>query len=235
LNFSQRNTAKTAFNDCISLDGHKGIFKSSVLHTQKSHILYQVCQKAVNKLLFALLVPRQVVNKYREQLVYGCNNFVDIIRLVAIARLFSPTSPIQSWYNNIVTTMFRQPCNILVISWLYQTCQNDLVTGLICHQSCYKLLTACSKLDTTTGNKQCEHNLSTACEQIRIQVVCRSDLWKRVRFYVCMKMVRWILKFKFHSVGHAASLEVSSWYRMILTNTCLTITFYKLYFFPSNF
>jgi hypothetical protein len=30
----------------------------------------------------------------------------------------------------------------------------------------YKLLTACSKLVTTTGNKQCEHNLLTACEQI---------------------------------------------------------------------
>jgi hypothetical protein len=26
--------------------------------------------------------------------------------------------------------------------------------------------TACSKLVTTTGNKQCEHNFSTACEQI---------------------------------------------------------------------
>jgi hypothetical protein len=30
----------------------------------------------------------------------------------------------------------------------------------------YKLLTACSKLVPTTANKQCEHNLSTACEQI---------------------------------------------------------------------
>jgi hypothetical protein len=33
-----------------------------------------------------------------------------------------PTSPIQSWCNNIVTTLWRQPCNILVISRLYQTC-----------------------------------------------------------------------------------------------------------------
>ena len=75
--------------------------------------------------------------------------------------------------------MFRQPCNVLVISWRYQTCQNDLVTGLICHQSCYKLLTACSKLDTTNGNKQCEHNLSTACEQIRIKNVCVfTCVWK---------------------------------------------------------
>jgi hypothetical protein len=33
-----------------------------------------------------------------------------------------PTSPIQSWYNNIVTTLCGQPCNMLVIPWLYHTC-----------------------------------------------------------------------------------------------------------------
>jgi hypothetical protein len=33
-----------------------------------------------------------------------------------------PTSLIQSWNNNIVTTLCRQPCNILVISLLYRTC-----------------------------------------------------------------------------------------------------------------
>jgi hypothetical protein len=32
-------------------------------------------------------------------------------------------------------------------------------------QDCYSEW-GCSKLVTTTGNKQCEHNLSTACEQI---------------------------------------------------------------------
>ena len=33
-----------------------------------------------------------------------------------------PTRLLQSWYNNIATTLCCQPCNILVISWLYQTC-----------------------------------------------------------------------------------------------------------------
>jgi hypothetical protein len=42
-----------------------------------------------------------------------------------------PTSPIQSWYNNTATTLCRQPCNILVISWLYQTYSNNLATSLI--------------------------------------------------------------------------------------------------------
>jgi hypothetical protein len=112
--------------------------------------------------------------------------------------------------------MFRQPCNVLVISWRYQTCQNDLVTGLICHQSCYKLLTACSKLVYNNWEQAVRTQLVdslwtdsyTSCLQ-----TCEN---RRVRFYVCMKMVRWILKLKrFHSVGHAASLEVSSWYRII--------------------
>ena len=41
------------------------------------------------------------------------------------------------------------------------------------------------KIVTTTGNKQCEHNLLTACEQ-----TCNSlfaDLLQLVRFYVCSK------------------------------------------------
>jgi hypothetical protein len=59
----------------------------------------------------------QVVN----QLLTTCNNLVDIIRLNLLYGVV-PTSPTQSWYNNIVTTLCRQPCNVLVISWLYQTC-----------------------------------------------------------------------------------------------------------------
>ena len=33
-----------------------------------------------------------------------------------------PTRLLQSWYNDIATTLCRQPCNILVISWRCQTC-----------------------------------------------------------------------------------------------------------------
>jgi hypothetical protein len=52
-----------------------------------------------------------------------------------------------------------------------------------CRQACYKLLTACSKLVTTTGNKQCEQNLLTACEQTCNNLF--ADLSQYVRFYVC--------------------------------------------------
>jgi hypothetical protein len=56
-----------------------------------------------------------------EQLVNSYNNLIDIIRFVA--RLFQQVrySHDISSYNNIVTTLFHRPCNILVISWLYQT------------------------------------------------------------------------------------------------------------------
>jgi hypothetical protein len=67
-------------------------------------ISHLVASLATNRqVVFALLVPscQQVWNK----LLTTCNNLLDIIRLVA--RLF--------------TTLCRQPCNILVISWLYQT------------------------------------------------------------------------------------------------------------------
>jgi hypothetical protein len=70
------------------------------------------------QVVFALRVPscQQVWNK----LLTTCNNLVDIIRFVACKVV--PTSPIQSWYNNIVTILCRQPCNILVTPWLSQTC-----------------------------------------------------------------------------------------------------------------
>ena len=48
---------------------------------------------------------------------------------------------------------------------------------------CYKLLTACSKLVTTTRNKQWEHNLSTACEEICNNLF--ADLQQLMPFYVC--------------------------------------------------
>ena len=45
---------------------------------------------------------------------------------------------------------------------LEQLCNNSDNANM--SDNAIKLLTACSKLVTTTGNKQCEHNLSTACE-----------------------------------------------------------------------
>jgi hypothetical protein len=47
-----------------------------------------------------------------------------------------------------VSDLLEQPCTSLIIS-----------------KGSYRVLIACFKLVTTTGNKQCEHML-TACEQI---------------------------------------------------------------------
>jgi hypothetical protein len=61
--------------------------------------------------VFALLVPscQQVWNK----LLQPCWYYQICCKVV-------PTSPIQSWYNNILTTLCRQPCNSL-----FQTCYNN--------------------------------------------------------------------------------------------------------------
>ena len=50
-----------------------------------------------------------------------------------------------------VSNLLEQPCN-----------KSDNASKLV--TSCFK--TACLTLVTTIRNKQCEHNLSTACEQI---------------------------------------------------------------------
>ena len=114
-------------------------------HAKISHLVASL-PTSRQQVVFALLVPicQQVWNK----LLTTCNNLVDIIGLVA--RLFKQIryslrlSPIQSWYNSIVTTLCRQPCNILVISaWLYIRLVRTLnfVTSLII--PLMKLVTSC--------------------------------------------------------------------------------------------
>jgi hypothetical protein len=101
---------------------------------------FYVCSKSANKPSTSCV--RTVCSKLStslEQLVRSCNKLVDIIRLVA--RLEYQ----QVRYNHDITILL-QPCVVNLVSDLLE-------------QPCYKLLTACSKLVATTGNKQCEHNL----------------------------------------------------------------------------
>jgi hypothetical protein len=79
-----------------------------------------------------------------NKLLTTCNKLDGIIRLVA--RLFQQLNPIQSWYNNIVTTLCDQSCNILVI-WPNTTCRqhvNRFVTT--CLQTCNNLC-VCTRVD----------------------------------------------------------------------------------------
>ena len=96
-----------------------GLVVLQKLHTTHVKISQLVAslQTSRQQVVFARLVTscQQVWNK----LLTTFNNLVEIIRFVT--RLFQ-TRLLQSWYNNIATTLCRQPCNILVISWLYQTC-----------------------------------------------------------------------------------------------------------------
>jgi hypothetical protein len=55
-----------------------------------------------------------------------------------------------------VSDLLEQPCNILVISWLYQTCWNNLATSpIISTRTVNKLFQTCWQLGTSS------HNFST--------------------------------------------------------------------------
>ena len=114
--------------------------KMAVTHAKISQLVASLPTSG-QQVVFKLLVPscQQVCNKVLT--IY--NNLVDTIR-------------------NIVTTLFRQSCNILVISTLYQTRGNNLATSSIMPASFFQ--TCC----LTTGNvmhvrTQLTDNL---CEQI---------------------------------------------------------------------
>ncbi len=56
--------------------------------------------------------------------------------------------------------MCRQPCNILVISRLYQTCWNNLATSLIMSSSLLQIVnslyqTCCNNMGTSSANTTC--------------------------------------------------------------------------------
>jgi hypothetical protein len=60
-----------------------------------------------------------------------------------------------------------QPCVVNLVTFLFIMTVSDLLEQPCdMPSSLLQVLTACSKLVTTTGNKQCEDNLFTACEQI---------------------------------------------------------------------
>ena len=118
------------------------------------------------QVVFALLVPS--CQQVRNKLLTTCNNLVDISGLVA--RLFQQvrySHDIIRPYNSIFTSLCRQPCKILVISWLYQTCWNNLVTSLIMPSSLplqvvHNLFQTCynnweQAVRTQLVDKQCMH------------------------------------------------------------------------------
>jgi hypothetical protein len=89
------------------------------------------------------------------------------------------TSLIQSWYNKNVTRLATQGCNNIVISWQYQNCWNNLATNRLIStrllQVVNSLFQICWQL---AWDKQCEHNLLTACWQ---------TCYKMWDFYVCIQ------------------------------------------------
>jgi hypothetical protein len=121
----------------------------------RSHIL-----QGVNKLCsycLSQIVNMQVWNKLLVTVVT-----TSLIYYQTCCKVV-PTSPIQSWYNNIVTTLCRQPCNIIVISWLYA----DLLEQL-CYKSdnAIKLVTSCEQLVSNLLQQLGTSNANTTCRQL---------------------------------------------------------------------
>ena len=103
---------------------------------------------------------------------FGCQNYDNVFTYV---RYKSICFANITTFTNLTTQGF----NFL---WPYQIVETTLEQVLSSHQSCYKLFTACSTLVSTTWNKQCGYNMSTACEQTCYNVF--AGLQQLLRFYV---------------------------------------------------
>ena len=71
----------------------------------------------------------------------------------------------------------------LTVFLLHDCIRRAGTLSLIAPSSLYTLLTACSNVVSITWNKQCEDNLSTACEQTCYKLFV--GLFQLVRFYAC--------------------------------------------------
>ncbi len=112
--------------------------------------------------MFVLLVPL-LLQQVWYKLLTICNKLVDCCKVV-------PTSLIQPWYNKNVTRSTTQCCNNIVISWLYQTCWNNLATSLIISTRLLQIVNNCCILVDNLGQAvrttcwQLVGRLVTSCE-----------------------------------------------------------------------
>jgi hypothetical protein len=141
---------------------------------------------------------RQLVNRFVTTCLQTCNNWCVFTCVVPVdksgtsfyrlvTRLMRPidsqqvvpTSLISSAHDNkLMTTSSSQLVtnSLYILALLYQVCYS--------HQSCNKVVTTCSRLLTTTGNKQCEHILTSAWQLDLVTTCLRTACLK-----TCYKLV----------------------------------------------
>ena len=90
------------------------------------------------------------------------------------------TSLLQSWYNKNAKRSITQDCNNIVISWLYQTCWNDLVTSLIIST---RLLQVVNSLLHTSWQLAVTNSANTTCWRL-VGRLARIKMWD---FCVCKR------------------------------------------------
>ena len=152
------------------------------VHTYKSHILLQFCQQVWNKLLTTCdNVVRNLL--ILLDLLQGCYNKSDI-------------------YSHDLTILL-QPCVVNLVI-------NIPVISDLSEQPCDKSEMPSSLFQTRCNNwnKQCEHNLSTACEQI-----CNNCVYRPVTICAFLR-VQYIKiepidkrKYSFRSVRQSRKIE----------------------------
>jgi hypothetical protein len=135
---------------------------TSCYHTRKN---LASCSKSANKQVNTLcshvtLFCSQVVIKFGT----SCSQLVTILMALSdLLQCCSNTSE-QSWYNNIVTTLCRQPCNILVISWLYIWDLLQVVPTTCYHPAIQRFVNKLRVITLyTRKNSQVVTGLQTSC------------------------------------------------------------------------
>jgi hypothetical protein len=132
-------------------------------------ILLQPC--CANLVTFSLY--HACINSHK--LLTACNKLEQVCWYYQTCSKVVPTSPMQLWYRNNVTTLCHQPYKILVISWLYPTSFANLVTSLIMpssslqvnslQQACWYYQTCCKVVPTSSIQSWYNNIVTTLCHQ----------------------------------------------------------------------
>jgi hypothetical protein len=132
------------------------------VHYWSANKLLQICSPAVDKLCSHCLFL--VVATSLEQAV---NNLQQAWWNYQTCHKVALTSLIQSWYNKNVTRLTTQGCNNIMISWLLETCWNNLARSLIISSRLLQIVHSLFQELTSSANTTCWQlvgRLATRCE-----------------------------------------------------------------------
>ena len=193
------------------------MYPESFTHVKISQLVASL-QTSRQQVVFARLVTscQQVWNK----LLTTCNNLVDYCQT---CYKVVPTRLLQSWYNNIATTLCCQPCNILsLVPGALTFCGHawrarDIACGNLI-SSCEASLPISPFSPTRSSRARATHCRRTTCSKlvttnqeqaVRTQLV--NNLWTDLLQLVC----RLVTTCAFLRVYLCTALRQRSWFRLV--------------------